>query len=134
MLVCLQELKAPQENFPFKEIIEVGYEAIWVGQKSWNGVAVLSKNIKLKERRRALPGNDSDERADIWKLKQKILFYVPFMFLMEEPPRRAKNMIINSNWLEHFQAQAEILISSGKKIIICGDFNITPLKKMFINQ
>ncbi len=43
-VVCLQELKAPQERFPENEIAEAGYKVIWHGQKSWNGVAILSRN------------------------------------------------------------------------------------------
>ena len=42
-IVCLQELKAPQEKFPEASLLDAGYEAIWHGQKSWNGVAILSK-------------------------------------------------------------------------------------------
>lgn len=48
-IVCLQELKAPQERFPIKEINDAGYQAIWKGQKSWNGVAILSKNHEIVE-------------------------------------------------------------------------------------
>jgi exodeoxyribonuclease III len=44
-VVCLQELKAPQEKFPEKAIQDAGYYAIWHGQKSWNGVAILSRNV-----------------------------------------------------------------------------------------
>src|SRR5215217_1429770 len=59
-VVCLQELKAPQEKFPEGAIKDVGYNAIWHGQKSWNGVAILSLNETPKEIRRALPGDDED--------------------------------------------------------------------------
>jgi len=54
-VVCLQELKAPQEKFPENAISEAGYTAIWHGQKSWNGVAILSRIGKPQEIRRALP-------------------------------------------------------------------------------
>lgn len=59
-IVCLQELKAPGEKFPELSIKEAGYEAIWHGQKSWNGVAILSKKGKPEEVRRALPGDPED--------------------------------------------------------------------------
>ena len=59
-VVCLQELKAPQEKFPEQAIIDAGYHAIWHGQKSWNGVAILSKKEKPEEIRRALPGDPED--------------------------------------------------------------------------
>ena len=59
-VVCLQELKTPQEKFPLEAITNAGYEAIWHGQKSWNGVAILSKIGKPQELRRVLPGDPED--------------------------------------------------------------------------
>jgi len=61
-IVCLQELKAPQEKFPEAAIKELGYEAIWHGQKSWNGVAILSRHA-VNDVMRGLPGDDSDEQS-----------------------------------------------------------------------
>src|ERR1700752_4232552 len=62
-IVCLQELKAPQEKFPEKDIRDAGYEAIWHGQKSWNGVAILSKKGKPQELRRVIPGDPEDSHS-----------------------------------------------------------------------
>src|SRR5437868_3205242 len=59
-VACLQELKAPSERFPRAELLELGYEAIWHGQKSWNGVAILARDEPPVERRRALPGDPDD--------------------------------------------------------------------------
>ena len=59
-IVCLQELKAPDERFPRKEIEGLGYRAIWHGQKSWNGVAILARNSEPIETRRGLPGDRDD--------------------------------------------------------------------------
>src|SRR5258708_6714185 len=59
-VVCLQELKAPDEAFPLKSIHEAGYGAIWHGQKSWNGVAILARGAEPVERRRGLPENAED--------------------------------------------------------------------------
>ena len=56
-IVCLQELKAPQEKFPEKAIQDAGYGVIWHGQKSWNGVAILARNQQPEEVCRALPGD-----------------------------------------------------------------------------
>ncbi|MDX1732311.1 MAG: endonuclease/exonuclease/phosphatase family protein, partial [Aurantimonas coralicida] len=55
--VCLQELKAPDEKFPIDAIREAGYGAIWHGQKSWNGVAILARGADPLETRRGLPGD-----------------------------------------------------------------------------
>ena len=62
-IVCLQELKAPQEKFPGRAIRDLGYDAIWHGQKSWNGVAILSRVGEIHETRRGLPG-DPDDSAE----------------------------------------------------------------------
>src|SRR5450432_2003542 len=62
-VVCLQELKAPQEKFPESALKDAGYYAIWHGQKSWNGVAILSRLEVLEERRRALPGDPDDSQS-----------------------------------------------------------------------
>src|SRR5947208_2176070 len=62
-IVCLQELKAPQEKFPLQAIENAGYQAIWHGQKSWNGVAILSKHGKPQEIRKELPGDAEDSHS-----------------------------------------------------------------------
>ena len=59
-VVCLQELKAPQEKFPVTAIHDAGYGAIWHGQKSWNGVAILARGVEPVEIRRGLPGDPDD--------------------------------------------------------------------------
>lgn len=62
-IVCLQELKAPNERFPSKAFEELGYAAIWHGQKSWNGVAILSRVGEIHETRRGLPGELEDSQS-----------------------------------------------------------------------
>ena len=62
-VVCLQELKAPDEKFPLKAIQDAGYDAIWHGQKSWNGVAILALNGQIEEVRRGLPGDPDDSNS-----------------------------------------------------------------------
>ena len=55
-VVCLQELKAPQEKFPEAAIIDAGYKAVWHGQKSWNGVAILSKKSPYRRNKQGVAG------------------------------------------------------------------------------
>jgi exodeoxyribonuclease-3 len=59
-IVCLQELKAPQEKFPLADIRKAGYGAIWHGQKAWNGVAILARGTDPVETRRGLPRDPED--------------------------------------------------------------------------
>jgi exodeoxyribonuclease III len=62
-VACLQELKTPDEKFPSEAVAEAGYDAIWHGQKSYNGVAILSRIGKPMERRRGLPGDPDDTHS-----------------------------------------------------------------------
>src|SRR4051812_29009103 len=62
-VVCLQELKAPQEKFPVAATQEAGYGAVWQGQKSWNGVAILARGSIPQEIRRGLPGEPDDTHS-----------------------------------------------------------------------
>ena len=59
-VVCLQELKAPDERFPITALRAAGYGAVWHGQKSWNGVAILARGTDPIETGRGLPGDESD--------------------------------------------------------------------------
>jgi exonuclease III len=67
-VVCLQELKAPQEKFPVAAIRSAGYGAIWHGQKQWNGVAILTRDDQPVERRRGLPETQMTSKADTSKM------------------------------------------------------------------
>jgi exodeoxyribonuclease-3 len=62
-VVCLQELKAPEEKFPQWELKRAGYRAIWHGQSRWNGVAILAKGCTPIETRRGLPGDRTDVQS-----------------------------------------------------------------------
>jgi exodeoxyribonuclease III len=62
-VVCLQELKAPDDRFPAKALKDAGYESIWHGQTSWNGVAILAKGVAPIESRRGLPGGRLDTQS-----------------------------------------------------------------------
>ena len=62
-VVCLQELKEAQADFPLREIEAEGYGAIWCGERSWNGVAILARGARPIETRRQLPGDDRDRQA-----------------------------------------------------------------------
>ena len=62
-IVCLQELKAPDDKFPAAAIRAAGYGAVWHGQKSWNGVAILARGAEPVETRRGLPGDPDDTHS-----------------------------------------------------------------------
>jgi exodeoxyribonuclease-3 len=62
-VVCLQELKAEQQAFPVQALRALGYEAVWHGERSWNGVAILARHVTPVLTRSSLPGNSEDHQA-----------------------------------------------------------------------
>ena len=127
-IVCLQELKAPQEKFPLKEIEEAGYHAVWKGQKSWNGVAILSKNEKPVLRTNILEGDDEDEQSRYLEAKIGELI-IACIYLPNGNPYPGPKFNYKLKWFERLQARAELLISSEKPAILIGDFNVMPTEK-----
>lgn len=124
-VVCLQELKAPQEKFPEDAIKELGYNAIWHGQKSWNGVAILAKNQEITERRRGLPGDDEDlqSRYIEAEIDGKV---IACLYLPNGNPAPGPKFDYKLNWFERLSAHAELLINLDKPVILAGDFNVMP--------
>lgn len=124
-VACLQELKAPQEKFPLEAIENAGYHAIWHGQKSWNGVAILSRKAPITEIIRALPGDPDDEHsryieADVDGIR------IGCLYLPNGNPAPGPKFDYKLKWLERFTAHAASLIASGKPVILCGDYNVIP--------
>lgn len=126
--VCLQELKAPQDKFPETEILEAGYHAVWLGQKSWNGVAILSKIAKPVISRTALPGDDEDDQSRYLEVKIEDLI-IGCLYLPNGNPVPGPKFDYKMKWFERLDAHAEMLITSGKKVMLVGDFNVMPTEK-----
>lgn len=124
-VVCLQELKAPQEKFPLMDINMAGYEAVWNGQKSWNGVAILARNLKPEEVRRALPGDPEDSNSRyIEAMINDIL--VCCLYLPNGNPVPGIKFDYKLRWFDRLAVHSGELISSGKPVLITGDFNVMP--------
>lgn len=124
-VVCLQELKAPQEKFPKADLETAGYHAVWKGQKSWNGVAVLTKNQPAELVRDSLPGDDQDEASRYLEVRVAD-FTISSIYVPNGNPLPGAKFDYKLRWLERLEAHAELLISAGKKGILAGDFNIIP--------
>jgi exodeoxyribonuclease-3 len=124
-VACLQELKAPQEKFPEAVISEAGYKAIWHGQKSWNGVAILSRGGELIERVRCLPGDpdDSDSRY-IEAMTDGVL--VGCLYLPNGNPAPGPKFEYKLRWLERFTKHAEMLLATAAPVVLAGDYNVIP--------
>lgn len=124
-IACLQELKAPQEKFPLQAINDAGYHAIWHGQKSWNGVAILSKNDPPKEIRRVLPGDQEDLHSRYIEAKVNGLV-IACLYLPNGNPAPGPKFDYKLKWFERLTVHAAELFASGEPVIITGDFNVMP--------
>jgi exodeoxyribonuclease III len=124
-IACLQELKAPQEKFPEGAINELGYEAIWHGQKSWNGVAILSRVGTPLEIRRALPGDPSDLHSRYIEAAVNGIV-IACLYLPNGNPAPGPKFDYKLLWLERFKKHAAELFSSGVSVVLAGDFNVIP--------
>lgn len=124
-IVCLQELKAPQEKFPEKAIKDLGYDAIWHGQKSWNGVAILSRIGQPEEVRKSLPGDADDTHSRyIEAMVNGVL--IGCLYLPNGNPAPGPKFDYKLKWFDRLIAHAEQLISFKKPVVLVGDFNVMP--------
>lgn len=124
-VVCLQELKAPQDNFPEIPIQAAGYKALWHGQKSWNGVAILSRDAEPVEVRRALPGDPDDVNSRyIEALVNDVL--IGCLYLPNGNPVPGPKFEYKLQWFERLITHSAELLSSGMPAVITGDFNVMP--------
>lgn len=124
-VACLQELKAPEEKFPLQAIRDAGYEAIWHGQKSWNGVAILSKIGKPNEVRRALPGDPEDEHSRYIEAEVNGIT-IGCLYLPNGNPAPGPKFDYKLKWFERLTIHAQQLLDSKKTVILTGDYNVMP--------
>jgi exodeoxyribonuclease-3 len=124
-VACLQELKAPQEKFPEAAINDVGYEAIWHGQKSWNGVAILARGTKPVEVGRGLAGDPEDAQSRYLEAAVNGVL-IAGLYLPNGNPAPGPKFDYKLAWMERLILRAADLIESGQKVVLAGDFNVIP--------
>jgi exodeoxyribonuclease-3 len=127
-VVCLQELKAPQEKFPETAIKDAGYHAIWHGQKSWNGIAILSRHEEPKETQRGLPGDPEDVHSRYIEANIDGLT-IGCLYLPNGNPAPGPKFDYKLSWFERLTKYAATLLKSGKPTILTGDYNVMPTEK-----
>lgn len=124
-VACLQELKMPAERFPADALRDAGYEAVWHGQKSWNGVAILSRGAPPIERRRVLPGDPED--LDSRYIEAEVGdIVVGCLYLPNGNPAPGPRFDYKLRWLDRLQRHAAELIGEGSRAVLAGDFNVIP--------
>ncbi|GGH22768.1 exodeoxyribonuclease III [Mucilaginibacter phyllosphaerae] len=124
-VACLQELKAPDEKSPLQAINDAGYNAIWHGQKSWNGVAILSRNLPLTETRRGLPGDPDDTHSRYIEAEVNGIT-IGCLYLPNGNPAPGPKFDYKLQWFKRFTQHAAALYTSGKPVVLTGDYNVIP--------
>src|SRR3982075_372415 len=119
-VVCLQELKAPQEKFPEAAIRDAGYGAIWLGQKSWNGVAILARGERPVETRRGLPGEPDAAHSRYIEATVNGLL-VGCLYLPNGNPAPGPKFDYKLRWFERLRARAAELLAQGAPAVLAGD-------------
>jgi exodeoxyribonuclease-3 len=131
-VVCLQELKAPQEKFPEEALRQAGYHAVWLGQKSWNGVAILSRNKQPELLRSGLPGNEEDPHSRYIEASINGV-RIGCLYLPNGNPAPGPKFDYKLRWMERLNAYAAELIHSGMPVVLAGDFNVIPTEQDVYN-
>ncbi|GGJ85368.1 exodeoxyribonuclease III [Pseudomonas matsuisoli] len=124
-VVCLQELKAPDAAFPITEIAQAGYGALWHGQSSWNGVAILARDMEPLEIRRGLPGDPGDKQSRYLEAAVHGVI-VASLYLPNGNPQPGPKFDYKLAWFERFIAHAQALWRSGHPVVLAGDYNVVP--------
>jgi exodeoxyribonuclease-3 len=124
-VVCLQELKADQAAFPLKAIEAAGYEAVWRGQRTWNGVAILARGMTPVLTRTALPGDpDKSQARYIEAAVNGVL--IGCLYLPNGNPLPGPKFDYKLAWFERLNAHAQSLLASGAPVVLAGDYNVVP--------
>ncbi|HET9824859.1 MAG TPA: exodeoxyribonuclease III, partial [Chitinophagaceae bacterium] len=124
-IVCLQELKAPHEKFPEAAIQDLGYNALWHGQKSWNGVAILCRKGELKEICRVLPGDPEDLHSRYIEASIGEII-IGCLYLPNGNPAPGPKFDYKLAWFERLTKHADELFKSDKPVVLAGDYNVMP--------
>jgi exodeoxyribonuclease-3 len=128
-VVCLQELKAPDEKFPDQALLDIGYRAIWHGQKSWNGVAILAKsNYEIKEVGKGLAGDPEDLQSRYIQAMINGILIVCLYFPNGNPVPGPK-FDYKLSWTKRLISKAGKLIKLKVPVILIGDYNIVPTEQ-----
>lgn len=124
-VVCLQELKAPDAAFPLAAIEAAGYGAVWRGQKSWNGVAILARGATPVLTREGLPGDPEDAQARYIEAAVDGVL-VASIYLPNGNPRPGPKFDYKLAWFERLLAHAAELMAAGVPAVLAGDYNVVP--------
>ncbi len=124
-VVCLQELKAPDHEFPRVPIEKAGYRAVWRGQKSWNGVAILARKSEPVLTRTELPGDSEDRDARYIEAAVSGIL-VACLYLPNGNPQPGPKFDYKLAWFKRLRAHAAKLLKQDLPVVLAGDYNVAP--------
>src|SRR5450631_2008057 len=124
-VVALQELKSTDAEFPASAIEKAGYGAVWRGQKTWNGVAILARDAEPVLIRTALPGDRDDKEARYVEAAVNGVI-VTSLYLPNGNPQPGPKFDYKLAWFERLIAHAAGLLTAGVPVVLAGDYNVVP--------
>lgn len=124
-VVCLQELKAEDRAFPIAALEAAGYGAVWRGQRTWNGVAILARGATPVITRRALPGDPADDHARYIEAAVNGVL-IASIYLPNGNPQPGPKFAYKLAWFERLIAHAATLMAAGVPVVLAGDYNVVP--------
>ena len=124
-IICLQELKSTDAEFPHKEILKAGYYAVWKGQKTWNGVAILSRGVEPILTRDTLPGDKSDDQSRYIEAAVAGIL-VGCIYLPNGNPQPGPKFDYKLAWFKRLQVHARRLLKEKAPVVLAGDYNVAP--------
>lgn len=122
-VVCLQELKTT--DFPIKEIERAGYGAVWQGQKSWNGVAILARRREPLLTRKGLPGDRDDTHSRYIEAAVDGVL-IGCLYLPNGNPAPGSKFDYKLRWFERLHEYATELLQLDVPVVLAGDYNVMP--------
>ena len=124
-VACLQEIKTQDEGFPAEEFAKIGYHAIWHGQKSFNGVAILADGVAPVETQRGLPGDPEDEQSRYLEAEVNGV-RIGCLYLPNGNPQPGPKFDYKLRWMERLLKRADALWADEIPAVLLGDYNVIP--------
>src|SRR5579864_5927755 len=124
-VVCLQELKAEQQAFPASALRDLGYRGVWLGERSWNGVAILARDCDPVLTRSSLPGNPDDHQARYVEAAVNGVL-ITSIYLPNGNPQPGPKFDYKLAWFDRLLEHSAALYDTAAPVILAGDFNVVP--------
>src|SRR5256885_2761228 len=124
-VACLQELKSTDADFPIAALARAGYQAVWRGQKSWNGVAILARDTEPVLTRLELPGDPADTQSRYIEAAVRGVL-IGCLYAPNGNPQPGPKFDYKLAWHERLAAHAQTLLRSGAPVVLAGDYNVVP--------